>query len=227
MRTSSPLARIILLAITVYVSLGCITTARRSPVAIKPEDLSIGASYSRGYHVDDQTGYHMSLLTIDFRRGMGRGMDWGLIWTYDWTDNNGSRFSTIWADYRWQLTNREATPYKPMVSLGYALGMNYKQSNRDWTVSFPAVVGMKFEKITAMLNARLDYISNTISPIPQAGTAPRTIWGIGWEIPLAPDKNGYGRRFDIEIERVNSLWGGPGMDGVLFNFTANWDLRLK
>jgi hypothetical protein len=195
---------------------GCFASSYKTAKTQEPGQFAISAGYMRLENLEDSDAEGIDLLDLSMRYGIARGFDLGLAHTFDITSGDGTSLSTFWGDFKVQLSNRDNEIGKPSFSLGLIKGYVYDPEVH--ISSLPLILSLPVsEQFTPTLQYRLTLVSNDF--IPTNFEDPRHEVTLGLEYSLfKPSPDSWTPKLGFAIGTFNSLTGGEGDQGLLFNF---------
>lgn len=195
---------------------GCFASSYKTAKTQEPGQFAISAGYMRLENMEDSDAEGIDLLDLNIRYGITKGFDFGLAHTFDISSGDGTSLSTFWGDFKVQLSNRDNEIGKPSFSLGLIKGYVYDPEVH--ITSLPLILSLPVsEQFTPTLQYRFTLISNDF--IPTTFEDPRHEVALGLEYSLfKPSVDSWTPKLGFAIGTFNSLTGGEGDQGLLFNF---------
>lgn len=214
---------ILFLCGAVFFFFGCIASSQRTARTEKPGQVSFSGSYIRASNLVNSNSTPIELVAADARLGTGRGIDIGVMHTWDITQNNKGQYATYWGDIKFQLTNLDQNIGAPIVSLGLMKGYVYNEDIKDHITTLPIMISIPLnDYITPTLMYRHELIGKDF--IPQNMDNPRSTFVFGLEVNLIkPAPSQWTPKLGLAIGHFNSLTGGEGDDGLIFNVGLSLD----
>jgi hypothetical protein len=198
-------------------------TTHRSGQTLQPGQGSFSASYLRAENLEDPHEESVQLICVDARVGATRGFDVGFGHSLDVSEVNENRFSTVWGDMRWQLSNYENTVGKPTFSMGFMKGYVYHEDVKIHITTFPFWLSIPAsDYVTAYCLYRHELISDCFIPTSLMG--PRRMLVLGAEFALnPPSSDRWTPKVGLSIGTYNALAGGDGDPGLTINVGFTFD----
>jgi hypothetical protein len=195
---------------------GCFASSYKTAKTQEPGQFAISAGYMRLENMEDSDAEGIDLLDLNIRYGITKGFDFGLAHTFDISSGDGTSLSTFWGDFKVQLSNRDNEIGKPSFSLGLIKGYVYDPEVH--ITSLPLILSLPVsEQFTPTLQYRFTLISNDF--IPTVFEDPRHEVALGLEYSIfKPSEDSWTPKLGFAIGTFNSLTGGEGDQGLLFNF---------
>jgi len=195
---------------------GCFASSYKTAKTQEPGQIAFSAGYMRLENLEDSDAEGIDLLDLNMRYGIARGFDFGLANTFDITPGEGANLSTFWGDFKVQLSNRDNEIGKPTFSLGLIKG--YVYDSETHITSLPLILSIPVsEQLTPTLQYRIAFLSGDF--IPTNFEDPRHEVTLGLEYSLIkPSPDNWTPKLGFAIGTFNSLTGGDGDQGLLFNF---------
>ena len=200
------------------VCLGCFASTYRSARVMKGGQASIGAGYLKPIAVDDESD-ESHYGSLDLRLGTGAGVDLGLMYSNEFSDGG---VPTIWGDFRAQVTNRDNTVGKPILTLGFGKGYIMEDVESHIT-RIPVQFGVPVsEGVITTLTYQGDWISDDILPLDsESSLSLRSTFTLGAEVDFVQrdptswiPKLGFG---------IGYMTGEDWEDRVMFNVGVSFD----
>ena len=215
MKKVTNLMEYFLILASVLFVFGCFATSYRTAKTQEPKQFGIGAGYMRLENLENSEADGIDLLNVDLRYGIARGIDAGLAHTFDITSNNGSSLSTVWGDFKVQLSNRDNEIGKPIFSLGLIKGYVYDPEVH--MTSLPLMLSLPVnEQLIPTLQYRFTLTSNDF--VPTEFENPRHEFSLGLEYSFTkPSSDKWTPKVGFAVGTFNSLTGGEGDQGLLLN----------
>ena len=194
---------------------GCFASSYKTAKTQEPGQFAISAGYMRLENLEDSDADGIDLLDLNMRYGISRGFDFGLAHTFDISSGDGTSLSTFWGDFKVQLSNRDNEVGKPSFSLGLIKGYVYDPEVH--ITSLPLILSLPVsEQITPTLQYRFTLVSSDF--VPTNFEEPRHEIALGLEYSfLKPSPDSWTPKLGFAIGTFNSLTGGEGDQGLLFN----------
>jgi hypothetical protein len=195
---------------------GCFASSYKTAKTQEPGQFAISAGYMRLDNLEDSEAEGIDLLDLNMRYGISRGFDFGLAHTFDISSGDGTNLSAFWSDFKVQLSNRGNEVGKPSFSLGLIKGYVYDPEVH--ITSLPLILSLPVsDQFTPTLQYRFTLVSGDFIPI--SFEEPRHEVTLGLEYSLfKPSLDSWTPKLGFAIGTFNSLTGGEGDQGLLFNF---------
>jgi hypothetical protein len=202
---------------------GCIASSQKSVKTLKTGQVSVGGSFMACTNLDNSDANNINLFDLDFRAGVGSGIDLGLMYTIDISEGHENEYGTIWGDFKAQLTNRENIVGEPILSVGLMKGYIHEAETN--VTSIPLWFGVPVsEYVTPSLLYRLEFLSDDFIPHGDNFDNPRHTIALNSEFNLTkPNKNDWITKIGVSLGFFNSLDGGNGDSGLIFNVGISVD----
>ena len=216
MKKMSNILEYFLILTSVLFVFGCFATSYRTAKTQEPKQFAIGAGYMHLENLENSEADGIDLLNVDLRYGIAKGFDAGLAHTFDITSNNGSSLSTVWGDFKVQLSKRDNEIGKPIFSLGLIKGYVYDPEVH--ITSIPLMLSLPInEQLTPTLQYRFTQASDEF--LPTEFEDPRHEFSLGLEYSFTkPSSDNWTPKVGFAVGTFNSLIGGEGDRGLLLNF---------
>lgn len=202
---------------------GCIASTHRGPETLAPKQVSLGAGYLRAENLEESNAEPVQLVALDARMGLEKGVDAGIMHTWDITKDNENGFATVWADMKFQVSNKDNIPGRPIFSFGIQKGYIYDEEIDAHITSIPLMLGLPVnENVTPFLLYRHELFSEGF--FPEILEDPRRTIALGVDINLRkPEPGKWTPRMGLCIGQYNSLDGGDGDGGLIVNIGFSID----
>jgi hypothetical protein len=200
-----------------YVFLGCMPVPYRAGTTLEQGELSQGLSYMRSDNLEHSDTEPLQFLALDGRFGAAEALDVGLTHTIDFTEDGRGRLGTVSADLRVQLTNRENTLGRPVISLGLMKGYMYDDDTDLHVTSLPVTVSFPLTKrLTPYFTYRYDLLSDHF--LLERFDDTRSTFVLGSEVELIEPASGRPTpTLGLAVGTYSSVYGGDGDQGLILS----------
>lgn len=205
-------------------SLSCIATTYHTAKTLEPRQGSMSLGYMQARNSEDFSSDPVQLLGVSGRYGVTRGFDLGTEYTLDLTKENSNQFATIWADGKVQITNRDDTLFKPMISTGLIKGYIYDSDAKIHVTSLPILVSVRLsERFTPTVMYRYELLSDNF--LPENFTNPRHTFALGLEYAFTQSNHlNWDPSINFCIGTINALDGDSEGNRMI---TLNLGIKLN
>ena len=179
---------------------------------------------------EDFTETSVQLLGASGRIGVSKRFEFGAEHVLDLSKDNDHLFSSIWGDFKVQLSNMDKLVGKPIISTGLMKGYAYHKEAGVHFTTLPILFSLKpTARFTPTFQYRLEFLSDGF--IPAGLEDPRHTFALGFEYSLgelSPEK--WDPRIAFSVGTLNSLSGSSEDPSILlFNlgFKFNTPYKVK
>jgi hypothetical protein len=204
-----------IIIISVLFIFGCFATSYETARTEEPGQFAISGGYMRLENLENSSAEGFDLLNLNMRYGIAKGFDFSLAHTFDISSGDGSNLSTFWGDFKIQLSNRDNIIRQPTFSIGLIKG--YVYDSELHITSLPLILSVPVSaQFTPTILYRFTLVSGEI--IPTNFDEPRHEFALGLEYSFTePSSEKWTPKIGFAIGTFNSLTGGDGDQGILYN----------
>lgn len=195
---------------------GCIASSYKTAKTVEKKQVALSGGYMHLTNLDNSSADGINLIDLNLRYGVAKGFDMGLANTFDVSSGSGTSLSTLWGDFKLQLSNRDNEIGKPIVSLGLTKG--YVYDPQVHLTSFPVMLSIPLsDRITPTFQYRYTLARDEF--LPTTFEDPRHEFSFGLEYSFSkPNLDEWTPKIGFAIGTFNSLAGGEGDNGLILNF---------
>jgi hypothetical protein len=195
----------------------CIATTRQVARTLEPGQAEASQGYMQARSLEEFSQEPVQLIGLNGRFGITDNFDAGIAHSFDISEDNGHMFNTLWADVKWQISNRKNEANRLTFSPGLLKGFVYNQEALMHFTSLPLYVSLPVNnRLTQTLMYRYELISDD-KPFPQSESFndPRHTFSLGLEYSLQePNSSKWIPKLGIGLGFMNSLNGDSEGDNV-------------
>ncbi len=196
-------------------SLSCIGTTYHTAKTAEKGQFQGSVGYIQGRTTADFSESPVQLIGVSARYGIARGFDMGTEYTWDVSKGNENAYATVWVDGKVQITNRNNSLMKPILSSGLMKGYIYDPEAKLHVSTLPILLSLPVnDRITPTFTYRFELISEGF--LPSSFQDPRHSVFLGLEYAFTdPDPRKWRPTMNFTIGTLNSLDGGSDGSRVL------------